>query len=52
MESALDNQLRLEMTAGNILTKKLKIIQSDDNFILSGVAECQEEIGITSVIKD
>lgn len=52
LEEAALRQLRLSLTAGSVVETRLELLQEDGKFILSGVAECQEEIGTEIKIKD
>lgn len=52
LEESIGRQLRLSLTAGSVVETRLELLQEDGKFLLSGVAECQEEIGTEIKIKD
>lgn len=52
LEESIQRQLRLSLTAGSVVETRLELHQEDGKYILSGVAECQEEIGTEIKIKD
>lgn len=52
LEESIGRQLRLSLTAGSVVETRLELLQEEGKFILSGVAECQEEIGTEIKIKD
>lgn len=52
LEESVRRQLRLSLTAGSVVETRLELLQEEGKYILSGVAECQEEIGTEIKIKD
>lgn len=52
LTAAAMRQLKLDMLAGQVLTKNLALKKTDGGYQLTGVAECREEIGSVAVIKD
>lgn len=52
LEEAIQRQLRLSLTAGSVVETRLELVQEEGKFLLTGTAECQEEIGTEIKIKD
>ena len=52
LEEAVQRQLRQSLTAGVVVETRLELAQEEGKFLLTGVAQCQEEIGTEIKIKD
>ncbi len=52
LTAAVRRQLAGTMVAGELLNLKSTVARMDDRYVLTGTAECQQEIGVAAEIKD